>query len=127
MRIRRAQGAQAMVEFAAISFVFFLLFFIVLDGGRALYAYATVAEAAREGAHAAELTESTDAQIRTQINSHSALLGDLGSTATITPTPIRGAMQTVTITVTYQYRTVTPLLSQFGPMTFTSRTVVVVE
>jgi Flp pilus assembly protein TadG len=116
-----------MVEFAAISTVFFLLFFIVLDGGRALYAYATVAEAAREGAHAAELTESTDAQIRTQINSHSALLGDLGSTATITPTPIRGAMQTVTITVTYQYRTVTPLLSQFGPITFTSTTVVVVE
>jgi Flp pilus assembly protein TadG len=123
----KGQGGQAMVEFAAVSIVFFLLFFIILDGGRALYAYATVAEVAREGAHQAEMTETTDAQIRSAINAHSALLGDLGSTATITPSGTRIAMQTVTITVTYQYRTVTPLLSQFGPINFTSTTVVVVE
>jgi Flp pilus assembly protein TadG len=123
----RFQRGQAMVEFAAVSIVFFLLFFIVLDGGRAIYAYATVAEVAREAAHAAEMTESTDAQIRDAVNAHSALLGDLGSTATITPSGSRTAMQTVTITVTYQYRTVTPLLSQFGPINFTSTTTVVVE
>jgi Flp pilus assembly protein TadG len=122
-----AQRGQAMVEFAAVSIVFFLLFFMILDGGRALYAYATVAEVAREAAHAAEMTESTDAQIRAAVNAHSALLGDLGSTATITPSGSRTAMQTVTITVTYQYRTVTPLLSQFGPINFTSATSVVVE
>ena len=116
-----------MIEFSAISIIFFLLFFIILDGGRALYAYTTVAEVAREGAHQAEMTETTDAQIRAAINAHSALLGDLGSTALITPSGSRTAMQTVTITVTYQYRTVTPLLSQFGPITFTGRTVVVVE
>lgn len=123
----RFQRGQALIEFSAISIIFFLLFFIILDGGRALYAYATVAEVAREGAHQAEMTETTDAQIRAAINAHSALLGDLGSTALITPSGSRTAMQTVTITVTYQYRTVTPLLSQFGPITFTGRTVVVVE
>jgi Flp pilus assembly protein TadG len=123
----KVQQGQAMVEFAAVSIVFFLLFFIVLDGGRALYAYTTVAEACREAAHEAEMTESTDAQIRAAVNAHSALLGDLGSTATITPSGVRTAMQTVTVTVTYQYRTVTPLLSQFGPINFTATTVVVVE
>jgi Flp pilus assembly protein TadG len=123
----RRQRGQAMVEFAGVSIIFFLLFFIILDGGRALYAYATVAEVVREGAHQAEMTETTDAQIRAAINSHAALLGDLGSTATITPSGTRTAMQTVTITVTYQYRTVTPLLSGFGPINFTGRTVVVVE
>jgi Flp pilus assembly protein TadG len=123
----KRQRGQAMVEFAGVSIIFFLLFFIILDGGRALYAYATVAEVVREGAHQAEMTETTDAQIRAAINSHAALLGDLGSTATITPSGTRTAMQTVTITVSYQYRTVTPLLSGFGPINFTGRTVVVVE
>ena len=123
----KSQRGQAMVEFAAVSIIFFLLFFIILDGGRALYAFATVAEVAREGAHQAQMTETTDAQIRDAINSHAALLGDLGSTATITPSGSRTALQNVTITVTYQYRTVTPLLRQFGPINFTSSTVVVVE
>lgn len=123
----KRQRGQAMVEFAGVSIIFFLLFFIILDGGRALYAFATVAEVAREGAHQAQMTETTDAQIRDAINSHAALLGDLGSTATITPSGSRTAMQNVTITVTYQYRTATPLLSQFGPINFTSSTVVVVE
>jgi Flp pilus assembly protein TadG len=123
----KRQRGQAMVEFAGVSIIFFLLFFIILDGGRALYAYATVAEVVREGAHQAEMTETTDAQIRAAINSHAGLLGDLGATATITPSGTRIAMQTVTITVTYQYRTVTPLLSGFGPINFTGRTVVVVE
>lgn len=123
----KIQRAQAMVEFAAIATLFFLLAFVVLDGGRAIYSYATVAEAAREGAHIAETTDSTDAQIRSAITGHTGLLGDLGSAATITPTPSRTAGQTVTITVTYVYRPVTPLLSAFGPITFTSTTVVVAE
>ena len=74
-----------MVEFAGVSIIFFLLFFIILDGGRALYTWATVAEVVREGAHQAEMTETTDAQIRSAINAHAGLLGDLGSTAMITP------------------------------------------
>src|ERR1700737_563593 len=123
----RRQRGQAMVEFAGVSIIFFLLFFIILHGGRAIYAYATVAEVVREGAHQAEMTETTDPQIRSAINAHAGLLGALGSTATITPAGARTAMQAVTIPVTYQYRTVAPLLSGFGPINFTGRTVVVVE
>ncbi len=124
MRMQRAQG---LVEFAIISTLFLLFFFVIMDGGRAIYAWATVAEAAREGAHAAEMTESTDAQIRAAINGHTGLLGDLGTSATIAPVTTRIANQTVTVTVTYQYRTVTPFLSQYGPITFTSTTVVIAE
>lgn len=123
----RSQRAQALVEFAVIGSLLLLLFFVILDGGRAIYTYQTVAETAREGAHAAELADSTDAQIRSAINAHSALLGDLGATSTITPSASRTAMQTVTITVTYHFRMITPLLSQFGPIDLTSQTVVVVE
>ena len=124
MKMQRAQG---LVEFAIISTLLLLLFFVILDGGRAIYAWATVAEAVREGAHQAEMVESTDAQVRTAINSHTGLLGDLGAGATITPAFPRTANQTVTITVSYTWRTVTPLLSQFGPVTFTSTTVVIAE
>ena len=123
----RGQRAQGLVEFAAISTLLLLLFFVILDGGRAIYAWATVAEAVREGAHQAEMVESTDAQVRAAINGHTGLLGDLGAGATITPVFPRTANQTVTITVSYTWRTVTPLLSQFGPVTFSSTTVVIAE
>jgi Flp pilus assembly protein TadG len=123
----RRQRAQGLVEFALISSLLLLLFFVILDGGRAIYTYQTVAEVTREGAHAAELADSTDAQIRSSINTHAGLLGDLGSASTITPTASRTAMQTVTVKVTYHFRMITPLLSQFGPIDFTSQTVVVVE
>jgi Flp pilus assembly protein TadG len=123
----KRQRAQALVEFGLISFVLFLMFFIILDGGRAVYSWQTVSEAAREGAHTAELTDSTDAQIRTAINSHSGLLGNIGSTATITPTPTRTALATVTITTTYQFQFVTPFLRGFGPITLTGHTVVIAE
>jgi Flp pilus assembly protein TadG len=116
-----------MVEFAVISVLLFLVFFVVLDGGRAINAYQTVAEAAREGIHAAELQDSTDAQIRTAINAHSGLLGDLGTNSTISPVSTRTATQTVTVTVTYQFRMITPLLSQFGPINFSTTTAVTVE
>jgi Flp pilus assembly protein TadG len=123
----RRQRGQGMVEFAVISVLLFLVFFVVLDGGRAINAYQTVAEAAREGIHAAELQDSTDAQIRTAINAHSGLLGDLGTSATISPVGTRTATQTVTVTVAYQFRMITPLLSQFGPINFSTTTVVTVE
>ena len=123
----RRQGGQGMVEFAVISVLLFLVFFVVLDGGRAINAYQTVAEAAREGIHAAELQDSTDAQIRTAINAHSGLLGDLGTNSTISPVSTRTATQTVTVTVTYQFRMITPLLSQFGPINFSTTTAVIVE
>ena len=123
----RGQRAQTTVEFALISIVFLLLLFVVVDGGRMIYTYQTVAESARQGAHAAEMTDSTDAQVRTAINSHSALLGDLGSGATISPTPTRTANQTVSVTVTYTFQFITPLLRAYGPLTFTSVTTVIAE
>jgi Flp pilus assembly protein TadG len=122
----RRQRAQALVEFALISIVFFLLFFAVIDGGRMIYTYQTVAEAARQGAHQAEMTDSTDAQIRTSINQHTGLLGDLGTGATITPAT-RNSNQTTSVTVTYQFQFIDPLLKSFGPITFTSTTTVIAE
>ncbi len=121
------QGGQALVEFALVSIGTLLFLFVIIDGCRAVYSLQTVGEAAREGAHVAELEKSTDAQIRSAVNAHSGMLGDLGSGATITPVGSRTPGQTVTVKVTYQYRPVTPLLAAVGAVNMSSATSVVVE
>ncbi len=121
------QRGQAMVEFALIGILLLLLFFVLIDGARAVYAYQTVGEATREGLHSGELIQSSDAQIRTAINSHSGYLGPLGNSATITPATNRTIGANVTITVTYQYRMITPFLGGFGPINISSTSATVVE
>jgi Flp pilus assembly protein TadG len=124
--MNRERG-QATVEFALVSITLLLLFFALIDGARAVYTYQTVGEAARVGAHSAELVNSSDAQIRASIDSHSGYLGGLGASATISPASSRVVGQTVTLSVKYQFRTITPFLSQLGPTTISSQTTVVVE
>jgi Flp pilus assembly protein TadG len=53
-RPAREQG-QAMVEFAITSVIIFLLLMFIVDGGRILWQYVTVAEAASSGARYASL------------------------------------------------------------------------
>lgn len=50
---RGRQGAQALTEFALIAPVLFLLFFGVIDFGRAIYVQATLNQGANEGARVA--------------------------------------------------------------------------
>jgi Flp pilus assembly protein TadG len=50
---RRRERGQGLVEFSLVFPVFILLLFGILDLGRAIYAYNTIADAAREGARVA--------------------------------------------------------------------------
>ena len=53
-RVRRPkERGQGLVEFALVFPVFILLLFGILDLGRAVYAYNTIGDAAREGARVA--------------------------------------------------------------------------
>ncbi len=49
-KTRRGERGQALVEFSLISIVFFLLVFGMVDAGRAVWNYNTLAQATREGA-----------------------------------------------------------------------------
>lgn len=49
-RSRRGEHGQALVEFSLVSIVFFLLIFGMVDVGRAVWNYNTLAQATREGA-----------------------------------------------------------------------------
>jgi len=61
----RGQRSQALVEFALVSPIFFLIMFTAVDISRLLYAYTAISSAARDGARTASLSGSTysDCQI----------------------------------------------------------------
>jgi Flp pilus assembly protein TadG len=62
---RRSQRSQALVEFALVSPLFFLILFGAVDITRLLYAYTAISSAARDGARTASLSGSlySDCQI----------------------------------------------------------------
>jgi Flp pilus assembly protein TadG len=62
---RRSQRSQALVEFALVSPLFFLVIFGAIDITRILYAYTAISSAARDGARTASLSGSlySDCQI----------------------------------------------------------------
>jgi Flp pilus assembly protein TadG len=61
----RGQRSQALVEFALVSPLFFLIIFAAIDISRLLYAYTAISSAARDGARTASLSSSlfSDCQI----------------------------------------------------------------
>ena len=61
----RGQRSQALVEFALVSPIFFLIMFTAIDISRLLYAYTAISSAARDGARTASLSGSlySDCQI----------------------------------------------------------------
>src|SRR5689334_6806214 len=63
--VHGGQRSQALVEFALVSPVFFLIMFTAIDISRLLYAYTAISSAARDGARTASLSGSTysDCQI----------------------------------------------------------------
>jgi len=66
---RRSQRSQALVEFALVSPLFFLIIFGAIDITRILYAYTAISSAARDGARTASLSGSlySDCQIIAEI------------------------------------------------------------
>src|SRR6478736_3195539 len=58
-RYVRGQRSQALVEFALVSPLFFLVMFTAIDISRLLYAYTAISSAARDGARTASLSGST--------------------------------------------------------------------
>ena len=61
----QGQRSQALVEFALVSPIFFLIMFTAIDISRLLYAYTAISSAARDGARTASLSGSlySDCQI----------------------------------------------------------------
>lgn len=139
---RRTRGrpmrGQALVEFALIVPVFVLMLMGVFDLGRAVYAYSTLNNAAREAGRLA-IVDQTLAHIQSIGAQHAVALGVTAGAVAVdyrdpsTPN-VAGSCATVTIgciahvTVTYTYRASTPGISQLlGAITIVGETKFPVE
>jgi Flp pilus assembly protein TadG len=149
---RREHGSsgQALVEFALVFPVFLIILFGIVDFGRAIYAYNTLANAAREGARVAIVNQiqtspacSTSKPIEDPLNpqwsiktcaARSAVsLGIPETDVTVSYAPPPGATFTcsptvrvgclATVTVEYSYTAITPVIGAIVgaiPMSSTS-------
>lgn len=136
-RDRRSERGQALVEFALILPLFVLLLVGILDFGRAIYAYNTVNNAARQGARLA-VVDQTESHIQDLAANHAVSLdvdpADVvvdfrslstpdspGSCAGAVPGDDNNDGQIVfciaVVTVPYEYRAATPIIGNIiGPL-----------
>jgi Flp pilus assembly protein TadG len=154
-RGRRREGGQGLVEFSLVFPVFILLLFGILDLGRAIYAYNTIADAAREGARVAivnQIQTSPDCVVERPIQNPGAphwsiktcavqwaiALGVQESDVTVSyaappgvaltcsPTVAVGCIASVT--VAHTYTAITPVIGNLvGPISMSSTSQVPVE
>lgn len=144
MTVRSRQGSgQSLVEFALLLPILLLILMGVFDFGRAIYAYNTVSEAARNGARVAIVNQSL-ADICSTAASRAVALGlptacapngNPGTvgvwvirTSTGTPTPCTALNCQQTVRVTYQFTAITPIIGALiGPISLVSSSTVPVE
>jgi Flp pilus assembly protein TadG len=124
-RARWPRG-QSMVEFALIAPVFLVIFIGIFDGGRAIYAFSTVTNAARAGARVAIVNQDANA-IRQAAIGESVGLGLTNSDITVTPCPNMEAGCLYGVTVRYPYAPVTPLIGDLFHPVITSTVEMPVE
>lgn len=146
-RRRARERAQALVEFALVIPLLLLLIFGIVDAGRLVYAYNTVANSARNGARVAIVNQSTsgtntcDTREATAYATGCAILSGIGLGLTeldVTveyrdPTdtspcavPLIGCLAVVEVTGRFQ--PLTPVIGQLiGPVTLTSTTKIPME
>lgn len=140
---RRRDRGQSLVEFALVFPLFMLIIFGIVDAGRLIYTYNTVANAARDGARVAIVNQSTsgsdtcDTTSATAWSTGCAIESGLGlglqpadivveyrnpTDTAACATPIIGCIAAVEVTGTYQ--PLTPVIGQLigvVPVTSTSK------
>ena len=122
-RRRTRQLGQSLAEFAIVVPIFLIVVFGVVDFSLGLRAWLTITNASREGARVLVLGQ-TCAQVTNQTKTVAASLNP-PVTVTITPSTCTGVTgDAMSVTVTYKYKSVTPLghFAQLltGPITMSS-------
>lgn len=114
MRSSVRESGQAAVEFALIVPMLLLILLGFFDFGRAFFAYSVVSNAAREGARAGIFTSATDTDISGAVKKMWVGL-DAQPIVAISPTFPRLATDTISVTVQYSFKPVTPVIDAFLP------------
>jgi len=112
---RRNRRGAAVVEFAFVSPVLFLLIFGMIEYGRMVMVQQVITNAAREGARKGVLDGSTNSDVTTVVSNYLTSASISGATTTVTPTNPSNATYggTVTVTVSVPYSSVSWLPHNF--------------
>jgi Flp pilus assembly protein TadG len=124
LRSRRSPRGQAIVEFALVAPIFILIILGLFDAGRAVYAYNTAANAAREGARIAIVNQDP---VAIRAGTLEAGVGLRLTNANVTLTPCSGWMCTYSVTVEVPYEAVTPFIGDLFDPTIRSTASMPVE
>jgi Flp pilus assembly protein TadG len=138
---RRRTLGQGLVEFALILPVLILIFMGIVDFGRAIYAFNSVSNAAREGARLGIVDQTIDAsgayKAAIEAATQATALGlDPTNPAQVEVTfpdpsgncPTISAGCPISVRVQYQFIAITPIIGRIiGPITVGSTTVLPVE
>ena len=112
--------------------VFLLLTMGIVDLGRGVASYSLLANAAKEGARAAIFPQTSDAAIVAAVNSQTQFLGTIsGGDIAVSPSlqSERVSGSNITVSVTYRYEPMTPLLSNLvgSMLTFHASATMLIE
>jgi Flp pilus assembly protein TadG len=114
---RRRAGARrgaAVVEFAVVAPVLFLLLFGFIEFGRAVMVQQVLVNGAREGARRAMLPGATADEVADTVETYMSSCGLTGYTVTVTPNPASATPgQAITVTVSVPYERVSWIPAQW--------------
>lgn len=127
---RRSRGnhrGQGLVEFALVIPLLILMFMGILDFGRAIFAFNSLSNGAREGMRLAVVNQSQTA-IQDKVRSASSGISASDVTTTFTPCSVPQIGCMASVTVSYPWLPITPIISNLvGPITFTTTTSMPIE
>ena len=124
---RRKRRGAAVVEFAVVVPVFFLLVFGMIEYGRLVMVQQVLTNACREGARVGVLDGATQTSVNTAVNNYLTSANITGATTTVTPNPpssaAYGASVTVTVSVGFNQVSWLPSPMFLGGRTLTATSV----
>jgi Flp pilus assembly protein TadG len=124
---RRNRRAAAVVEFAVVAPVYFLLVLGMIEYGRMVMVQQVITNASREGARQAVLDGATNGKIATIVDDYLASGSIRGATVAVTPNPPANAEfgdpVTVTVSVPFSQVSWLPSPMYLGGKTLTATTV----
>ena len=121
---RQDRRGQSLVEFALIALPFLMILIGIIDIGRAIYGYNTVANAAREAARYAIVDQTPSEVIQRAIDSGAAL--DLATTDVVF-TSCGTKFCQASVTVNWGFTPITPLLGEIFNPTISSTAAMPIE
>ncbi len=104
---------QSLLEFALVLPLVILLVVGTIDLGYAVFLQNTISNAAREGARAGIIIANGDAQIRARVRTTAPGLDLPDGQIIITPASSRSFHEPITVTVTFPYHPLTPVIGSF--------------